>query len=83
MTTIEFIGSIGGIGGVLAFLMFLAFKTLAKQITEDRHHSENRLTGLLNDYNEICKANAEATREHTRVSSELYTYLKMRNGHPK
>jgi len=83
MTTIELLGSIGGVGAVMGFLIFLAYKYLVIQIQEDRKLSENRLTGLLKDYNEICRANAEATKDLTRVSSELYTYLKMRNGHPK
>jgi len=83
MTTIEILGSIGGIGGVLAFLMFLAFRTLATQMEKERQHSETRLTSLLKDYNDVCRGHTDSQVKHTQVLTELYTYLKMRNGNPK
>ena len=83
MTMIEILGSIGGVGAVMGFLIFVCYKTLVKQMTEEREHSETRLTGLLKDYNEVCRQHSETQVKHTQVLTELYTYLKMRNGNPK
>ena len=83
MTTIELLGSLGGVGAVMGFLIFLAYKYLVTQIQEDRKLSEARLTGLLKDYNEVCRQHNETQVKHTQVLAELYTYLKMRNGNPK
>ena len=73
MGLVEYVGSIGGIAGVLAVLMFFLMRHLIQQMREDRKFMEDRLSGILKDYN-------SAMIDHTRVSSELYTYLKMRNG---
>lgn len=73
MGLVEYVGSIGGIAGVLAVLMFFLMRHLIQQMREDRKFMEDRLSGILKDYN-------NAMIDHTRVSSELYTYLRMRNG---
>ncbi len=74
MNIIEYIGSIGGIAGVLAVLMFCAYKHLVKQMRDDRKFTEDRLTHVLDDYN-------SAFRENTKILSELFTWLKAKNGH--
>lgn len=74
MSIIEYIGSIGGIAGVLAVVMFLAYKYLVNQTRDDRKFMEDRLTKILDDYNEAQRA----TRE---VLTELIVWLKAKNGH--
>ena len=74
MSIIEYIGSIGGIAGVLAVLMFLAYRYLVNQMRDDRKFMEDRLTKILDDYNEAQRA----TRE---VLTELIVWLKAKNGH--
>lgn len=76
MAVIEYIGSIGGIAGVLAVLMFLAYRYLVNQMREDRRFMEDRLTHVLDDYN-------QAFKDNTQMLSELYTWLKARNGGSK
>ncbi|KKM06079.1 hypothetical protein LCGC14_1747650 [marine sediment metagenome] len=70
---IQYIGSIGGIGGVFGMVMFLVYRQTSKQNREDRKFAEDRLTKILDDYN-------ETTTNNTKVLAELYTYLKARNG---
>jgi len=74
MSIIEYIGSIGGIAGVLAVLMFLAYRHLVNQMRSDRTFMEDRLTGVIDNYN-------ESTKENTKVLAELFTWLKAKNGH--
>ena len=73
MTVIEYVGSIGGIAGVLAFLIFLAYRYLVSQMREDRKFMEDRLTKIIDSYNEI-------TSENTKILTELITWLRARNG---
>lgn len=74
MGLLEYIGSIGGIAGVLAVLMFLTYKYLVAQMREDRKFMEDRLNEVIHDYNEAVQAN-------TKISAELFTWLKAKNGH--
>jgi len=78
MGMIEYIGSIGGITGVLAFCIFLIYrqdkKSAEDRLREDRKLMEDRLTHVLDEYN-------VAFRENTKVLSELYTWLRHKNGH--
>jgi len=78
MGLIEYIGSIGGIAGVLAVIIFLIYrhdrKASEDRQREDRKFMEDRLTGILGDYN-------IAFKENTQMLSELYTWLKAKNGH--
>ncbi len=80
MSILEYVGSIGGIAGVLAFLIFIAYKYLVGQMRIDRQFMEDRLTGIIKDYNEVCRSNGEAMIKHTQVLTELITYLKIKNG---
>ena len=74
---LSWIGAIGGVGAVFAVLMFFIYRhdrgQSEERLRSDRKFMEDRLTGVLDSYN-------EATRENTRVNSELYAYLKARNG---
>ena len=63
---IEYIGSIGGIAGILAVVIFFIYR-------QDRKSSEDRLTNIINSYN-------DAIQENTKVLAELFTWLKARNG---
>ena len=80
MSAIEYIGSIGGIGGVLAFLIFMAYRYSVRQMREDRKYMEDRLTGIISEYNKASKSQQRATIKHTRVLTELITWLKAKNG---
>ena len=73
MTIIEYIGSIGGIAGVLALFIFLAYRYLVNQMREDRRFMEDRLTHIIDAYN-------EATTDNTKILSEVLTWLKAKNG---
>lgn len=81
MTTIEIIAGVGGVGGVLAFLIFLSYRYLVSQLQQDKKASEERLTGIIKAYNEVCQDNAKATQENALAIRELYMYLKNKNGH--
>jgi len=74
MGLLEYIGSIGGIAGVLAAIIFLTYKNMVKQLRDDRKYMEDRLTEVIHDYNEAVQAN-------TKISAELFTWLKAKNGH--
>jgi len=78
MDIIEYIGSIGGIAGVLAFVIFLIYrqdkKSSEDQVRSDRKFMEDRLTRVIDDYNQTSK-------ESTAILNELYTWLKAKNGH--
>lgn len=74
MDLIQYIGSIGGIAGVLALFMFLTYRSLVAQMREDRKFMEDRQGKTIESYNEAVSAN-------TRVLSELFTWLKAKNGH--
>jgi len=79
MEMLEYIGSIGGIAGVLAVLMFSLMKHLIGQMRDDRKFMEDRLTGVIKDYNEVCRANQEALVKHTQILTELITWLRTNN----
>lgn len=70
---LQWIGAIGGVGAVFAVLMFFVLLKIMKVMREDRKYAEDRMSSILSDYN-------KATQESTKVLSELYTYLKMKNG---
>ena len=74
MSMIEYIGSIGGVGAVLAVLMFLCYRHLAHTMRDDRKYMEDRQSDLLNNYN-------TAMTENTKILTELFTWLKAKNGH--
>jgi len=70
---LQYIGSVGGIAGVLAFLIFMAYRYLVHQMREDRKYMEDRLTKIIDAYN-------EAASDNTRVLTELITWLRAKNG---
>lgn len=67
--------------GVLAALMFFAYRNLAKQARDDRKYIEERQIQLIKDYNAACYATRDALIENTKIQTELFTWLKAKNGH--
>jgi len=65
-----------GIAGVLAVALFFFLRHLVGQMRQDRVFMEDRLTNVINGYNDAIKAFTEA-------SVELITWLKARNGKSK
>ena len=80
MDAIQFIGQIGGIAGVLVFLIFLTYRYLVKQMREDRQFMEDRLTGIISNYNDVCQTHTNAMIKHTQVLTELIVWLRAKNG---
>ena len=80
MSVLEYIGSIGGIAGVLAFLIFWAYRYLVNQMREDRKFMEDRLTHILDEYNNVIRERNEVMVKHSQVLTELITWLKAKNG---
>lgn len=70
---IQWIGAIGGVGAVFAVLMFFVYRQTVKQMREDRKYQEDRMSDILNAYNEV-------TKENIKIQSEVLTWLKARNG---
>jgi len=84
---IEFLQSVGaawGIGAVFAILLFFVLMKVMKhytsQIREDRKFMEDRMVKLTDDYNERQQETNKSRDDNTRILSELYTYLKAKNG---
>lgn len=73
MGFLEWIAGIGGIGAVFAVIMFLVYRQTNKQMRDDRRFMEDRLTSVLDAYN-------KASQESTKILSELFTWLKAKNG---
>jgi len=77
---LESVGAVWGIGAVFAILMFLVLMKVFKLMREDRKFWEDRLTGIIDAYHKASKGQQRATIKHTRVLTELITWLKARNG---
>lgn len=73
MSVLEYIGSIGGVGGVLAVLLFLCYRHLGNTMRDDRKYMEDRQKAVLDDYR-------TAMTENTKILTELFTWLKAKNG---
>lgn len=83
LTLIQYVGSIGGVAGVLALVIFFMYRQMVSQMRDDRKFMEDRLTGILKDYNDVCVGNRDALVEHTRVQTELIIWLKAKNGNSR
>jgi len=70
-----------GIAGILAGMIFLAYRNLVKQMREDRKYMEDRMEGIITNYHEDSKADTESRIENTKIQSELFQWLKGKNGH--
>lgn len=70
-----------GLGAVFAGVMFAVYRTTIKQMREDRKYMEDKLIQVIKDYNESCSSTRDALLENTKIQSELYTWLKGKNGH--
>jgi hypothetical protein len=92
----EFIGSIGGITGVLAFAIFMIYRqdkqTTEQRLREERTCMEQRYSDLASkisdDYSKtiaqrdaVMREFTKATLDNTKVMSELYAWLRGKNGH--
>ena len=73
MGLIEYVGSIGGVGAVFGVIILLIYRQTVKQMREDRKYTEDRMSDVLSAYN-------TNTKENTKILSELYTWLKAKNG---
>lgn len=80
MTYLEFLACVGGISGILATMMSLAYRYIDRQIRSDRERMENKLTSVIKDYNSACRDNKRALIKHTKIQTELITWLKAKNG---
>ena len=70
-----------GIAGVLAGIIFLAYRNQVKQLRDDRKYMEDKMTGLITDYNKASKAQTDALVKHAAIQTELIFWLKAKNGH--
>lgn len=70
-----------GLGAVFAGVMFAVYRNTIKQMREDRKYMEDRLTEVINDYNEACSSTRSTLLENTKILSELYAWLQGKNGH--
>lgn len=81
MSILEFLD--WGIAGVFAICMFLVYRRVCNQMRDDRKYTEDRLTGVIENYHEDSREHTEAKVKNTQVLSELITWLKARNGKSK
>lgn len=77
---LKYVGSIGGAAGVLALVIFFAYRNLVGTLRTDRKFMEDRLIELIKSYHETCHNDQEIMIKHTQIMTELFTYLKMKNG---
>lgn len=70
---LQWIGAIGGVGAVFAVMMFLVNRQTNKTMRDDRKYMEDRMSDCLDNYN-------KSVTDNTKILSELYTYLKAKNG---
>ena len=80
---LQWIGAIGGVGAVFAVLMFFVYRQTIKQQRDDRKYMEERMVKLTDDYNERMQETNKSRDENTKIQTELYTYLKAKNGNRK
>jgi hypothetical protein len=80
MSFLQYIGSIGGIGAIFAVLFFIVYWITTKQSRQDRIFMEDRLTIVLKSYETSCDKTDKIISEHTKVLTELYMWLKAKNG---
>ena len=80
MEFLQSIGTIGGIGGVLAVMMFFVYRQTNRQMRDDRKYTEDRMMKLTDDYNERQQETNKSRDDNTKILSELYTYLRAKNG---
>lgn len=78
-TILQYIDAVG-IGGAALVTLFFICKYLMNQIRSDRQYMEERLTGIIKDYNESSEQHTVAMVEHTKALTELTIYLKAKNG---
>lgn len=77
---IEMLVNIGGAGAIFGVIVFFSYRYLVSQMREDRRFMEDRLTGVIKDYNDVCRGQQDAMVKHTQVLTELIVWLKAKNG---
>ena len=69
--------SVGGIGGLVAVIILFLYrhdrKESLQQMRDDRKFMEERLDKVITAYN-------ETTSNNIKILTELYTYLRLKNG---
>ena len=69
--------SVGGIGGLVAVIILFLYrhdrKESLQQMRDDRKFMEDRLDKVITAYN-------ETTSNNIKILTELYTYLRLKNG---
>jgi len=70
-----------GIAGILAAIIFFAYRNLVTQQRADRKYIEDRMEGIITQYHEDSREATESRVENTKIQSELFQWLKGRNGH--
>lgn len=78
---IKYIIEVGGIGVIFGVLMWLLLKEIIKQGRQDRVFMEDRLTTIIEEYNQKCDRDHQTQQEFMKVLTELNTWLRMKNGH--
>jgi len=77
MTMAEFLAS----AGALVVAVSAIFKYLINQVRTDRKFMEDRLTKVLDDYNQSQQNITNMMVDYSQTSAELLTWLKTKNGH--
>lgn len=72
-----------GVAGILAVALFFFLRHLVGQMRQDRMFMEDRMTIIIQQYHEDSEHRTKAQEEHTKVLSELKTWLQARNGKSK
>lgn len=77
----ELLVSCGGVAGGVCVLFYLLLRTLLNHMENNRERTEQRLTGIIDNYNKVCDKHADSTDKNTQALTELTVFLKAKNGH--
>jgi hypothetical protein len=80
LSIIQYAGSIGGISAVFALIMFFVYRNAITQLREDRKFMEDRLTQIIQDYNNSCQKSQDVSKDLTVAIKELATWFKAKSG---
>lgn len=72
-----------GIAGILAVALFFFLRHLVGQMRQDRKFMEDRMAMIIQQYHGDSEHRTKAQEDHTKVLSELKTWLEARNGRHK
>lgn len=77
---LQWITGVGGIGAAFGLLMYFVLRANMQTMEKDRKASEEKLADLVKEYHTTCLVTQNVIVEHTKITTELYTYLKAKNG---